>query len=337
MQTFVSLPEHISSTIASLLAQYPIKELVSHAQKIHERYTVRDKEGSHFLHDREDVMAYLGMRAPATYAQIYGALLQIQSVLPSFQPKSLLDIGSGPGTALWAAKTLWPTLTKATCIDQEKHFIAVGKEIAEKSHLSMEVSWTQKDIMLTTVTNHDLIIVANVLNELSSSERKQLLEELTAHCTGILVIIESGTPLGFEIVQKAAKAVSPRKTLLAPYVHGAFVESHDYWIHFPQRFIRPEFQRRIRQHMRDDSLTASDWEEAKYSYVAASNNLPSLPIWARSVGPLDKQKGLLKIPVLTESSIETVTVLKRHKKEYNFVKELKWGDVIEKKEDLIYT
>ncbi len=325
----LSLPESIETAINDVLSTYPQNELLKRSKSIHERYMEREKDGEHFLHDRGDIMAYLAMRVPATYAQIMGALTQIQEVMPSFQPKSLLDIGSGPGTATWAAQSIFPSLKHATLVDREKQFLYFGQEIMQKAQIPLATSWERSDIRTFSGTNYDLILVANVLNELSSHDVTELLQYLTARCTGIMVVIEPGTPNGFAIVQKATMASS--LNIIAPYINSKVTKSNDYWIHFPERFTRPEFQKRIRQHMRDDSLSASDWEEAKYSYVAMSKLPIEKSFYGRCVGKVEKQKGLVKVPLLTENGIETVTVLKRNKQAYNFAKEVRWGDIMEKK------
>lgn len=153
-------------------------------------------------------------------------------------------------------------------------------------------------------------------------------------CGGIMVVIEPGTPYGFGIVGAAAKSFTNKATLLAPYIDNAFVQSNDFFLHFPQRFIRPEFQRRVRAQMRDDSLSPSDWEEGKYSYVAISSKMPQENYWGRVVGPAKKQKGFIELSILTKDAIVHTRVMKRNKNDYLFAKKLRWGDLIKKREDL---
>lgn len=338
LQTFANLPLDINNVISSLLSEQKTKEWVNRAVILHGRYMERDRGTSDsYIRDYLDALAYLGLRTPATYAQIYGALLQIQETIPLWEPQSLLDIGSGPGTALWAAKTIWPSLQTAVCIDQEKHFLSINKEIIQKSSLPMHVSFDQQDTksLRNNRAMYDVVVIANVLNELSISEQKTLLEQAYSHCSGIMIIVEPGTPFGIQIVQDAAKNFSRKANLLAPFVKNTFVVIDKQWIHFSQRFIRPEFQKRIRQHMRESTLMASDWEEAKYAYVAMGKIPTEEKAWGRVVGPSIKQKGFLEIPVLTEDGVTQVKVLKRYKNTYAFAKDLQWGDVIKQSEDVI--
>lgn len=338
---FANLPEEISAAISDILSQAENKQWMQSAKELHERYTTREKGSQEsFIHNPSDILAYLGLRVPATYAQIYSALLQVHEMIPAWKPTSLLDIGSGPGTAVWAAKTIWPSITNAACIDRERYFQFLGKEIMQKSGFSLAVQWKVQDVRNSLAKNaakkYDVVILANVLNELSETEQEQLLDTAYALCQGVVIVIEPGTPLGFTITQTTAKMFAEKSNLIAPYIQNSFVENNDYWLHFSQRFIRPEFQRYIRQKMRASSLMASDWEEAKYTYAAISKIPAEETIWGRCIGPVAKQKGFLEIPILTEKEVMPVKVLKRHKKEYTFAKNLAWGDIIRNSSDILY-
>ena len=279
-------------------------------------------------------MAYLGLRVPATYAQALGALRAVAEIIPFWRPTSLLDIGSGPGTATWAARSLWPELDEITCVDEDRNFISLGKQIIKDSEPLRQVTWKNRDLRLGISedgNSYDLIIIANVLNELTPTAQEKLIGQAFNLCKGLLIIIEPGTPRGSQIVSSFAQKLHKVGILLAPYIANTFVEDKDYYLHFPQRFIRPDFQRRIRQQMRESSEMASDWEESKYAYVAISKFPAEENYWGRTVGEPDIQKGFLEVPVLTAESITKIKVMKRDKEAYAFAKHLKWGTPITKK------
>lgn len=333
LDTIISLDPVLEKAIADILMQQDKKEWIKKSQDLHIRYTKHEKERvQRYIRNYGDAIAYLALRFPATYAQISGALAAVQKVIPSWQPKKLLDIGSGPGTGLWATTGIFPTLRRATCIDQDKNFLVLGKTLLFNAPLSQIVSWEQRDITEGIEDNgqrYDIVLIANVLNELSNSQRETLLTYAFHLCSGIVLIVEPGTPLGSSIVQAAAEYLSSKGTLLAPYIDNTLVVSDDYWLHFPQRFKRPEFERRIRQHMRDSNLMASDWENAKYSYVAVGKIPPESTYWGRCVGPVHIQKGYLEVPILTKDHLLQVKVMKRNKEQYTFAKRLQWSQLIE--------
>ena len=64
-----------------------------------------------------DLGAYLVARLPATFAAVARVLGELAARRPAFSPTSLLDAGSGPGTASWAAAAQWPGLEAVTFLD----------------------------------------------------------------------------------------------------------------------------------------------------------------------------------------------------------------------------
>lgn len=337
MQTIIPLPLPIQRAITSVLNEQGADAWLKRAQALHQRYTqqAEDKQQTH-LTDYGDAVAYLALRASATYAQIYGAVAAVCELMPDWQPETLLDLGSGPGPGVWAVSSLLPTLTQATCIDQNTHFLTIGPKISTAAELPITVTWQRGDIVQRVeqmTTSVDLLLIANVLNELNADQRAKLLNAAFARCRGILIVVEPGTPVGSRIVQMAAQQLAPNGILIAPYLANQVVQEE--WLHFPQRFTRPDFARRLRQAMRDSPLMASDWEEAKYSYVAIGKVEPEIRPWGRTVGPVQLMSGYLELPVLTGEQCRTIKVLKRHKPQYTFAKKLRWGETIGQRTNLI--
>lgn len=332
--TFANLPHPIEEAISAILQQQETPEWIHRAVDLHTRYTNGKTDNKNFVHDYLDALAYLGLRVPATYAQILGVLSAVHKLIPSWSPTSLLDIGSGPGTAMWAAISQWPGLDKITCLDEDKDFILLGKQIIKDSEVIRHVNWKNRDFRLgieEDESSYDLIIIANVLNELTPKAQEKLIGQAFNLCNGLLLIIEPGTSKGSKIVSAVAQKLHKVGILLAPYIANTYVEDADYYLHFPQRFIRPEFQRRIRQQMRESSEMASDWEESKYSYVAISKSPAEKNYWARTVGEPEIQKGFLEVPVITAESITKIKIMKRDKEAFTFAKRLRWGELIPNK------
>jgi ribosomal protein RSM22 (predicted rRNA methylase) len=332
--TFANLPQAIEKAISGILQQQETPEWIHRAVDLHTRYTTGKTDNKKFVRDYPDALAYLGLRVPATYAQVFGALSSVHELIPSWHPTSLLDIGSGPGTATWAAISQWPGLDDITCLDEDKDFISFGKLIIENSKITHYVNWKSCDVRLGIEENessYDLVIIANVLNELTSGAQEKLIGQAFNLCNGLLIIIEPGTPRGSKIVSSVAQKLHKAGILLAPYIANTFIEDADYYLHFPQRFIRPEFQRRIRQQMRTRTEMASDWEESKYSYVAISKFPVEKNYWARTVGEPEIQKGFLEIPVITAENLTKIKVMKRDNEAFTFAKRLRWGELIENK------
>lgn len=52
--------------------------------------------------NREDALAFLGVRMPAEYAALCRVLNELKIRAPSVVPAKTLVFGAGPGTAMWA-------------------------------------------------------------------------------------------------------------------------------------------------------------------------------------------------------------------------------------------
>ncbi len=335
LQTFINLPPFIAESVARILLRSDSRALSLQAKELHERYMQGANPLQPNIQKPTDCIAYLALRFPATFAQTASALSQIQERIPSWKPKNVLELGCGPGTGIFAAKSIWPSIKTATGLDSEQLFLTLGEEIHYDSKMHLDITWVKSTILKWTASEdrvtYDLIIVANVLNELTDEEREQLVQKISQRSSGVVILLEPGTTFGNAIIRNAAHTVSATQRLIAPYVNNTFIESDDeHWIHFSQRLQRPEFQRRIRQSMRDSSLMASDWEDAKYSYVAWGNIPEEKSFWGQCIGRIEKLKGFLTIPVLTAEGVVNARVLKRNKAEYNYVKNIRWGEMLEK-------
>jgi ribosomal protein RSM22 (predicted rRNA methylase) len=338
MQTLlITLPAPLQQAIRTLLARPAANGWLARGQSLHARYMEQavNQQQNH-LSDYVDTAAYLGLRATATYAQITGALAAVQEIVPGWQPQTMLDLGCGPGTGVWAASTLFPTIQQAACLDQNPHMLALGQQLLGAAALPVTATWQQGDLLERVgqaAAHYDLVLLANVLNELDRSQRDQLLTAAFARCRGLLLVLEPGTPLGSAIVQESAQSLAPQGHLLVPYMGQHFVAEH--FLHFPQRFTRPDFARRMRQEMRTSSLMASDWEEAKYSYVAIGKIPAEVQPWGRCIGPVRLLNGYLEIPILTKEAVLQAKVMKRHKRQYALARKLRWGELVMQRSDLI--
>src|SRR5216683_2708957 len=66
--------------------------------------------GSHAIATADDVLAYAFTRLPATFAAAVAVFNAMRETLPTFHPRTILDVGAGPGTAAFAAVRAFETL-----------------------------------------------------------------------------------------------------------------------------------------------------------------------------------------------------------------------------------
>ncbi|RUP48424.1 mitochondrial small ribosomal subunit Rsm22-domain-containing protein [Jimgerdemannia flammicorona] len=84
---------------------------------------------------RESV-AYLAGAMSSTYAAVYNVLREIRGRMPTFVPASVFDFGSGPGTALWASREVFPeSLASYRGVDISEAMIGVAEKLLTREWL----------------------------------------------------------------------------------------------------------------------------------------------------------------------------------------------------------
>jgi ribosomal protein RSM22 (predicted rRNA methylase) len=336
----LSLPPELEAAIAAALREVPSSQWQSAARRISQRYrdadaarrnsdTSTDPPSSRHPHS---AIGYAALVLPATYAQLMGAMHATALRAPGFEPITMLDLGSGPGTALWAAVQPWPTLESMHAWEREPLSIDLGKRLASAcEHPAVNnAQWRQialSGALPAGTPTYDLRVIGHVLNELAAGARDALVASAWEHCTGLLLIVEPGTSSSFPMVLTARDLLLERGArTIAPCAHDLPcplpAAAPNDWCHFPQHLQRPGFQRVAKE-------ASAGWEEAKFSYAAMARFSPDTPIYARLI----HQPHLSKIGAdLTLSASDgTITrprVLKRNRPAYKEASDLRWGDIL---------
>lgn len=337
----LKLPNEITQGIEDILAEYDTLVWRERAIRLSKKY-MNQRKGSadSYIADPLDVAAYFALRAPATFAQIYGALSQTCQLFPTWQPKTMLDLGAGTGSGLWAARQVFASIDDYTAVERDAHCARYGRELAkviEHTH-----RWIEKDLARTAALpqesqeSYDLVILSSVLNECTPETLRTILAYAWKRCAGVLLIIEPHATYGYATIadaQQYTKSISEEENLVAPYIDGQFVADES--IYFSQRITRPEFLRMIRQEQRKQSATtggsvlaASDWEECGFYYLAYSRQQPEILPQGRIASPTVVHKGYLERSILTHEGVVQNSVQKRDKEAFRLAKKQRWGDLI---------
>ncbi|MGE0239647.1 MAG: small ribosomal subunit Rsm22 family protein, partial [Parvibaculaceae bacterium] len=126
----MELPPLLRHGIDEALDGLPLADLARAAALLSERYRSETLDGRLHLSDDLAARAYLATRLPATYAAIRDAMAKLAALRPDFQPATLLDVGAGPGTALWAAADCWPGLADAVLIEKSSAIRGWGEKLS---------------------------------------------------------------------------------------------------------------------------------------------------------------------------------------------------------------
>src|SRR6202795_709903 len=106
--TSPDLPAELKAALDGKLRGFSRNDAASRSATISQTY--RDGGGSGAIRSEADALAYALARMPATYAAVTASLNALREITPHFAPKSLLDVGAGPGTSRWAAAEAFSSL-----------------------------------------------------------------------------------------------------------------------------------------------------------------------------------------------------------------------------------
>ena len=325
----LALPINLETAIRDRLKTLPAKQWVNEAQELSRRYRGdREKLPRPLARGEEQTLAYLAQIFPATYAQLFGAMAATRAQAPAWSPQSLLDLGSGPGTALWAALAHWPTLTHLEAWEREAAFIELGKKLAQASeHSAMQNGvWQKIDLRQQLPQDDrafDLVVIGHVLNELRAGDQQRLVRYAWEHCAGILLLGEPGTSAAFPVIKSAREQLLQwGARTLAPCPHENRCPLVADWCHFPQRLQRPLFQRRAKG-------ARSPWEDCKFSYAALARFAPAHVPWARLLRAPEATKVYAEASLCTAAGIIRHREAKKNHAAFKHVKKLLWGETLE--------
>jgi ribosomal protein RSM22 (predicted rRNA methylase) len=290
--------------------------------------SIREKAGrlsDAYRHGRSsshiDVAAYLTVRMPATYAAVSHVLSRVSAVAEKYAPRSVLDVGAGPGTASWAALARWPEISHVTMVEADTRFAPLAELLAKASDFTaLQQATIQNKKLAEAATTADLVIAAYVFAELEERAAGEAALKLWAQCEGILVVVEPGTPRGFARIRNARAALTNAGAhLIGPCTHSLSCPmSGKDWCHFTQRLARS------REHMHGKAATVP-YEDEPFSWIAVSRQKYEL-MAKRIVAPPVTTKIDVALRVCSAEGLSTQTIASRDKQAYKAAKKFEWGD-----------
>lgn len=318
----MELPSQLRQAVDRFLEGTPLDQLRIASERLTGRYRSETRDGRHHLDDASAVKAYLAARLPATYAAVRASMGYAVEAAPGFAPKSLLDIGAGPGTVLWAAADCWDGLEKATMIEASESVRSAGKTLAADAVLPA-AAWLSGDATRPFPTDEaaDLVTLSYVLDELQPNAIGTLVDRLWALTAGMLLIVEPGTPAGWSRILAARdRLIAAGANILAPCPHHqpCPLAAPD-WCHFSRRVARTRLHRLTKN-------AEVPWEDEKFIYLAASRT-PAPDRAARILAPPHAGKGRIGLKLCIPDGKASEEVLsKRDGEFYKRVRRLDWGD-----------
>lgn len=315
----MQLPPELLAAIQVETSRFERGQLAHAAADLTERYK-HESRTSPVIESEAHRAAYLVVRLPATYAAAGHVFRQIRALAPQFDIRSMLDLGAGPGTALLAAKEVFPSLERATMLEADAGWLRLGRRLT--ATVAVAAEWIHQDLRTNTVlAPHDLVVISYALGELPKAAGESLLRRAWQCATQLLVIVEPGTMRGFAGVYGARSwLIASGASLVAPCPHHNIcpMATAGDWCHFAQRVERTSLHRSLKG-------GALGHEDEKFSYVAAAREPVPLP-GARIVRHPQRHSGHVQLTLCTAQGLARRTVTKSQKQPYKEARKADWGD-----------
>ena len=282
----------------------------------------RSHSAAQAISSRADAVAYAVSRMPATYAGLASVFDEVRRLHPQWQPGSLLDLGAGTGAGWWAAAATFPALTGAVAIEPNRWMTEVGRELISLGQTTTPpaLSWLAQDLSTCSLEPAELVVMSYVLGELTPAHRPLALHRAWTATTGVIVVVEPGTPAGFAAIARArTDLVSAGAHIVAPCPHADACPMHeDDWCHFAVRLPRARTHRLAK----GGELA---FEDEKFSYVAVART-PVASAAARILRHPHHAPDRITLQLCAPRGLVTETVGRGDPSRFRRARKADWGE-----------
>ncbi|MBO5996918.1 MAG: rRNA methyltransferase [Alphaproteobacteria bacterium] len=308
----VDFPNSLKNALTEYANQYSLADLKVAAQFVSETYRNSNRSSLPLVTRQTDVVAYALARMPATFAAVARVL---ENIAPC---QTMIDVGAGTGSATWAALETGKAQS-AICLEKEEKMRNLGSGLMKTDYPA--VVWKPFDVKTDLLSDKaDLVVSSYVLNELDQKSQLVVAEKLWQATENFLVIIEPGTPAGFEIISRIRTHLIQRSAfIVAPCPHSKDCPlAKDDWCHFTCRLARSQIHKLLKGGQ-------AAYEDEKFSYLILSQKQP-VKTFARILRHPDIEKGNIGLKLCTIDGLKSRTVSRKEKQLFKIARKASAGD-----------
>ena len=268
-----------------------------------------------------DRAAYLAVRFPSTFAAANRVWQEIAHLIPLEAIATILDAGSGPGTASLAGYSHVQSGTRFTRLERDHGW----RDIADRMAAACGLEGAFHHGVIARAMQfgeHDGVIACYALGELPPAERAASIAGLWSAAAKMLVVIEPGTPAGFENVLHVRQyCLTAGGHALAPCTHDAHCPmSRADWCHRPVRVERSDLHRAVKG-------AELGYEDEKFAYIVMTRETPPRHAPARIVRKPMRNTGHLHLDVCEAGELKRRTITRSDGAIYRRARDAAWGDL----------
>jgi ribosomal protein RSM22 (predicted rRNA methylase) len=295
------LPDALRERLRDAASELSTAQLAASAARMSDAYRRRQP----FLFKTEaDCVAYALTRLPATFGAVASALHQIID-----RPTRLLDLGSGPGTAAFAAQARFGTLEQLTLVERDSGLAALGRRLGLGT-----ARWIVDDLSkMDLPTGHDLVILSYSLGEMPDAG---LLARAWAATERWLVVVEPGTPDAYRRMMEVRQELVGHLIAPCPHRDKCPIVGDD-WCHFANRVERSREHRQLK----GGELS---YEDEKFTYLVFDRRAEAPRAAARIVRHPVINKGLIQLRLCTPAGLEDRKVTRKDPS-WKTARKAEWG------------
>jgi ribosomal protein RSM22 (predicted rRNA methylase) len=319
----MQLPPQLCHAIELETAQHTLQSLTQAATELSENYRSQRSARGRCMATAAHRLAYTAVRMPATFAAARAVFTEIRQLMPDRRITSLLDLGTGPGTAGWAALEVFDEVQQITLVEQDEGWIRTGKSLARAGEnvVLAHADWVHANVRaVTSFPAHDLVVSSYALGELAPKVSREIVQAAWAAARTAIIIIEPGTMRGFELVRVLRDdliALGGHVIAPCPHQDACPMPAND-WCHFARRFARSALHRRLK-------AGTLGYEDEKFSYIVASKHLGK-PVSARVIRHPLRHTGHTRMRLCTGDGLQTITVTRSANEHWQRARKIAWGD-----------
>ncbi len=308
----MELPELIREITEELEQKYGISALRAAAEELSLRYRQAARNGASLISTDCQAAAYAISRMPATFGAVYTALKYIGEIVDFGEIHSLCDVGAGTGAATLAA-TEFVNAENTVCIEREAAMRNLGQRF-------VNAHWLAADSSAVNQVKADMVISSYMLNEFSPTARLKAVKEMLDAAEKMLVIVENGTPQGYEIINDIREKAAEWGAEIAapcPNVRLCPIKGGD-WCHFTCRVARSKAHKLLKG-------GDAPYEDEKFCYIALVKQ-PVTPVSSRVLRHPKIESGKITLTLCCEQGIVEKIQTKKDKAAFKAARKSAAGD-----------
>ncbi|MBA4118252.1 MAG: methyltransferase type 11 [Candidatus Puniceispirillum sp.] len=313
----MTLPLSLQEKMEALMVGHKAAHLRQAREDLTQAY---HGEATPHMEGLEARLSYLATRMPATFAVARSVLTQVPNL--GEKVATLLDLGAGPGTVLWALESLI-SFESATLVEQDTGLMRLCEALRE-GEATPHTVLCQDVLQDLPWQDADLVTISYLWGELEGQGRLDFLEKAFAHARHALVLIEPGTPRHTAgLLEARDYLIGMGAHIAAPCPHALAcpVKAPD-WCHFSAFVPRSALHRQVKN-------VSQSYELEKYSYLIVMREALDAQKDARLVRAPLKRSGHVVCDVCTNAgTLARWTYTKKDKEAYHAARKKEWGETI---------